>query len=146
MKKLGVITATVSTLLLSACTTVITTDDPVEKRGDLKHICLKESKNPRLKEFIPSMAKSLEKRGFTTEINIEKPAAHCKYMINYALNTRNGVVTRATVQMQELDGNDYDRIGEIVYKQRGDEEQAIVRQGGVQAQTDRIVKELFKNY
>lgn len=145
MKKLALF-ATFSLLTLSACTTVITTDNPVEKRPDLKHICLKEAKNPRLKEFIPAMAKSLEQRGFTTEINIEKPAEHCKYMLNYALNTHHGMVTRATVRVQELDGSDYDKIGEIVYKQRGEEEQAIVKQGGVQAQADRIVKELFKNY
>lgn len=145
MKKLTLATMVSSLLLMSACTTVITTDNPVKKRDDLKHICIKEAKRPRLAGFTESIAKSLEKRGFTSEINIERVAPHCKYMLNYALNTRHNLVLRATVQVQELDNGSFDEIGEIVYKQRG-EEKNNVKVTGLQGQTDRIVNELFKNY
>lgn len=48
--------------------------------------------------------------------------------------------------MQELEGDNYTKIGEVVYKQRSAEEQALSKSQGVQGQADRIVAELFKNY
>lgn len=145
MKKL--VFAGLATLILSACSNNFPTQDAVEKRSGLTKICIKEAKTPRLPSFVPSLANSLKNKGIDSEVYINTvPKESCKYMLNYALNARNDLVLRATVRVQELDGNSYDEIGEVVYKQRSKEEQALSKANGVQGQTDRIVAELFRNY
>lgn len=145
MKKLAL--TVFSLLVLTACTNNFPTTDAVEKRADLTKLCIKEAKTPRLASFVPSLVNSLKNKGIESEVHINAiPQASCKYMLNYALNARNNLVLRATVRVNELDGNDYDEIGEVVYKQRSSEEQKASKAGGVQGQTDRIVAELFRNY
>ncbi|WP_150538295.1 hypothetical protein [Actinobacillus vicugnae] len=145
MKKL--VLAACSLFALTACTNNFPTTDAVEKREDLTKICIKESANPRLSSFVPSLVKSLNTKGIASEVHINKvPHESCKYMLSYALNARNALVLRATVRVSELDGSNYDEIGEVVYKQRSREEQRASKSNGVQGQTDRIVAELFKNY
>ena len=93
------------------------------------------------------MYQVLKNKGITSQVYVNSiPKESCKYMLNYAINTRNDVVLRTTIRVQELEGDDYTKIGEIVYKQRSAEEQALSKSQGVQGQADRIVAELFKNY
>lgn len=132
-------------LSISACTNNFATNDPVEKRDNLNHVCIKESSHPRLKNFVPSLQNSLKKKGITSEVHINTAPKSCQYLLTYALNARNDLVLRATVRVSELDGSDYDEIGEVVYKQRSREEQKRSKEQGVQGQTDRIIAELFKN-
>lgn len=131
---------------LAACTNNFPTNDPVEKQADFTRICIKEAKTPRLATFVPSLVNSLKAKGITGEVHIEKVPETCPYMLTYAINARNDLVLRATVRVHKLDGSSYDEIGEVVYKQRSQDEQAASKSQGVQGQTDRIVAELFKNY
>ncbi|WGE91015.1 hypothetical protein [Actinobacillus genomosp. 1] len=145
MKKLAL--TAFSLLVLTACTNNFPTTDAVEKRADLNKLCIKEAAKPRLASFVPSLVKSLKAKGIESEVHINSiPQESCKYMLNYALNERRDLVLRATVRVSELDGSDYDEIGEVVYKQRSKEEQSASKSNGVQGQTDRIVAELFKHY
>ncbi|AFU20066.1 hypothetical protein [Actinobacillus suis] len=145
MKKLML--GALSLLVVTACTNNFPTTDTVEKRADLTKLCIKESSNPRLASFVPSLVKSLKAKGIESEVHINTvPHDSCKYMLSYALNERRNLVLRATVRVSELDGSDYDEIGEVVYKQRSKEEQSASKSNGVQGQTDRIVAELFKHY
>ncbi|MCK9109600.1 hypothetical protein MZA89_02595 [Haemophilus influenzae] len=145
MKKLTL--AILGVLVVSACTNNFATITPIEKRDNLNHICIKEAKKPRLPSFVPSIVNSLKNKGITSQVYVNSiPKESCKYMLNYAINTRNDVVLRTTIRVQELEGDDYTKIGEVVYKQRSAEEQALSKSQGVQGQADRIVAELFKNY
>ncbi|MGV6989154.1 hypothetical protein ACWA5Z_09755 [Testudinibacter sp. P80/BLE/0925] len=142
MKKL-ILPLMLSTAALTACST-ISNSEPVEKRDDLKHICIKDSANPPITDFSNYLANSLNKKGITSEKGLDY-AASCKYVLAYSLRAEDGYVLRAKLRLSEIQGDTRSNIGEVSYKQRGDEKDNV-KVTGVQGQTDLMINDLLQNY
>lgn len=144
MKKLA-LASTLATFLLAGCSTVIVTDEPVEKNENIRNICVKEATNPRLASFAPSLVNSLQKKGFQAEIKVEDQAKSCEYILAYSITPKRDLAFRAKIKLSQNNGGTLKSLGEIGYKRRGDDtENGVVN--GVQGQTDLMVNELFKNF
>ncbi|WP_386698567.1 hypothetical protein [Lonepinella sp. MS14436] len=133
-----------STLALASCSSSVTNSEPVAKQADIKHICVKDLNKPAIANIGQYLANSLQKKGFTAEVSVN-PSANCKYVLAYSLREENNLILRAKVRLSEVNNGSRTALGEVSYKQRGNEKE-FVKVSGVQGQTDRIINELFKNY
>lgn len=143
MKKLSLVMS--SAIVLAGCAAGIDNSEPVEKRGDLKHVCIQEKKtglNFTSKETVQFISNSLAKKNITSEIYTK--SANCKYLLTYAIKGKKDLIVRGKLALAEVSAAGNTRIGEVGYKYRGDEKEAA-KITGIQGQFDKMVLELFKN-
>ncbi|MDU8924509.1 hypothetical protein RYD26_06230 [Pasteurellaceae bacterium LIM206] len=143
MKKLLLIG--VSSMVLVACS--VTNVKPVEAGKTISHICIKDSLNPQVANFSTYLSNSLKKKNISSEIAKDRYSDGCQYVLAYSLRGDNtGYVLRAKLRLSQINA-DHRRVnlGEVSYKQRGEEKDKLAV-SGVQGQTDLMINELFKNY
>lgn len=129
-------------LVLTACSSVITNSHPIERTNDIKHICVKQTKSD---EFAQALSQSLNKRNISTEIYQDTPSSKCQYLLAYSLVEEDSVALRAKIRLSKAEAEGKNKpLGEVSYKQRG-EEKENVKITGMQGQTDLMISELFKN-
>ena len=144
MKKLTLAVSTA--ILLSGCAAGISDSEPVEKRADLKQVCVDERKtglNYTSKEIVEFISTSLAKKNISTVV-YQTNKESCKYLLKYNFRGKKELIIRGKMTLTELQTTST-RLGEVSYKYRGDERE-IAQQVGLKGQIDKMVSELFKNY
>lgn len=139
MKKLVLL---LSLGLVGCSSAIITNSEPLKNPNEVKHVCVKQGK---AEYFAKALSESLNKRNISTEIYKTDPQPSCKYLLAYSLADRNGLAVRAKVRLSIKNGESLVSLGEVSYKQRGEEKERAARTG-VQGQTDLMISELFKNH
>lgn len=125
-------------LLLMGCSSVITNSQPVENTNEIKHVCVKQTKSA---VFAKALSESLNKRNISTEIYQGQPPLSCEYLLAYSLVEEDLVALRAKIRLSSK--SEGKALGEISYKQRGEEKEKV-KKTGVRGQTDLMINELFK--
>ncbi|WP_386693532.1 hypothetical protein [Lonepinella sp. MS14435] len=136
MKKLSLILAT---LALGACTTVITNDNPVEARSDLKEVCIQKNTNDKIPEFSNYLKNSLVKKGLKAKVISRQE--QCPFRLTYNITVSHDSVQRGKFYVFE----GRQKLASLGYKRRA-EEKVKVRETGAQGQADLIVNTLFRNF
>ncbi|MDG6896269.1 hypothetical protein [Volucribacter amazonae] len=135
----------IMTLLLTACATGITDEQPVVAGHYIKNLCVNGNFRAVPKDFLPSLETSLQRKGMNiVKASEDEQQIQCDYLIRFKGKGNKRILAMVKVDVIDLK-NGKNNIGTVLYERRG-EEKARVKELSLQGQTDLIINHLFKNY
>ena len=112
----------------------------------VKHICIRPNPKSDFPDWSRQLRLALQKEGVSSQVIDPRGAApeNCRYDLIYkAFNTGKSADTLESASLVIRD-NKRQREGLIKYKLRGEAQQQFVKQPNLQAQTDMLIKRMFK--
>lgn len=133
-------------MMLSACMPIKGRPINTTNLEQVKHICIRPNPKSDFPDWSRQLRLALQKEGVSSQVIDPRGAApeNCRYDLIYkAFNTGKSADTLESASLVIRD-NKRQRVGLIKYKLRGEAQQQFVKQPNLQAQTDMLIKRMFK--